>query len=131
MQKSWFEDYPRTSMKFISDAGLPEEASIIDVGGGGSKLVDALLDEGYVNITVLDICERAIENAKERLGKRAENINWIAADVFDLDIRKNYDCWHDKAVFHFVTEREKVDRYIQIMADKLKSPSHYHQHSLQ
>ena len=120
-QKSWFEDYPHTSMKFISDAGLSKDASIIDVGGGDSKLVDALLGAGYTNITVLDISEKAIENAKERLGNRAEIVKWIVADVFDIDFASNYDCWHDRAVFHFVTEPEKVNRYIQIMADAVKS----------
>ena len=73
-QKSWFEEFPHTSMKFITDAGLSKQASILDLGGGDSKLVDALLDEGYTNITVLDISEKAIENVKKRLGKRAENV---------------------------------------------------------
>ncbi len=112
-QKSWFEEFPHTSMKFITDAGLSKQASIIDLGGGDSKLVDALLDEGYTNITVLDISEKAIENVKKRLGKRAENVKWIVADVFDMDFAKKYDCWHDRAVFHFMTEPEKVDKYIQ------------------
>ncbi len=120
-QKSWFEDYPHRSMKFITDAGLTKDAAIIDVGGGDSKLVDALLNTGYTNITVLDISVKAIENAKNRLGKQSENVKWIISDVFDIDYSKNYDCWHDRAVFHFVTKPEKVNRYIQIMADSVKA----------
>ncbi len=108
-------------MKFIADVGLPKDAAIIDVGGGDSKLVDALLNEGYTNITILDISSTAIENAKKRLCKRSETITWIAADAFDIDFSKQYDCWHDRAVFHFVTEPKKADCYIQIMADSVKS----------
>lgn len=119
-QKSWFEDYPHRSMKFITDAGLTKDAAIIDVGGGDSKLVDALLDEGYTNITVLDISAKAIENAKKRLGKLSKSVRWIVSDVFNIDISNGYDCWHDRAVFHFVTETEKVNKYIQIMANSVK-----------
>ncbi len=115
-QKSWFEEYPHTSMKFIADAGLAKDAAIIDVGGGDSKLADALLDAGYTNITILDISVTAIENAKMRLGTRSEKVTWIISDVLDIVFSKKYDCWHDRAVFHFVTQPEKVDRYIQIMA---------------
>jgi 2-polyprenyl-3-methyl-5-hydroxy-6-metoxy-1,4-benzoquinol methylase len=119
-QKSWFEDYPYTSMKFIYDAGLPKDAAIIDVGGGDSKLVDALLDAGYTNITVLDISAKAVENAKKRLGKRSETVKWIVSDVLDMMSNKDYDCWHDRTVFHFVTEPKKIDQYIQIMANSVK-----------
>ncbi len=107
-------------MKFIADAGFLKDAAIMDVGGGDSKLVDALLDSGYTNITVLDISSTAIENAKKRLGKRIETITWIVTGAFDFDFSKQYDCWHDRAVFHFVTEPKKVDQYIQIMANSVK-----------
>jgi len=120
-QKSWFEDYPHTSIKFIADAGLAKDAAIIDVGGGDSKLVDALLTGGYTNVTVLDISAKAVENAKKRLGKRSETVKWIVSDVLGMMSDKDYDCWHDRAVFHFVTEPKKIDRYIQIMADSVKS----------
>ena len=119
-QKSWFEDYPNTSMKFIADAGLAKDAAIIDVGGGDSKLVDALLNGGYTNVTVLDISAKAVENAKKRLGKRSETVKWIVSDVLDMMSNKDYDCWHDRAVFHFVTEPKKVDQYIQIIANSVK-----------
>lgn len=119
-QKSWFEDYPHTSMKFIRDAGLPKDAAILDVGGGDSRLVDALLDEEYTNVTVLDISAQAIENAKQRLGKRSELVRWIVADVAAVQFDTSFDCWHDRAVFHFVTEQNEVENYIQMMAKAVK-----------
>ncbi len=119
-QKSWFENYPHTSMKFIIDAGLSKGAAIIDVGGGDSTLVDALLDAGYTNITVLDISAIAIENAKNRLGNQSKNVTWIISDVFDINFIKKFDCWHDRAAFHFVTDPQKVERYVQIMADSVE-----------
>src|SRR6186713_3108221 len=78
---SWTQELPKTSLDFIHHFHLPKNASIIDVGGGDSKLVDFLLDEGFENITVLDISEKAIERAKIRLGKNAEKVHWIVNDV--------------------------------------------------
>lgn len=119
-QKSWFEDYPHTSMKFIRNAGLAKDAAILDVGAGDSKLVDALLDEGYTNITVLDISAQAIENAKRRLRERSEMVRWIVSDVAAVQFDAPFDCWHDRAVFHFVTEPNEIESYIHNMAKAVK-----------
>src|SRR5215831_11153656 len=80
-QKSWFQEYPSTSVRMIEEVGLAKDASIIDVGGGDSHLVDALLEKGYFNITVLDISSKAIENVKKRLGQKGSTVNWIVGDI--------------------------------------------------
>ena len=119
-QKSWFEDYPHTSMKFISDAGLAKDAAIIDVGGGESKLVDALLNGGYTNVTVLDISAKAIERAKERLGNKASKVHWIVSDITDFEPPVQFDFWHDRAAFHFLTTEEKIYKYVSTAEDAIK-----------
>ncbi len=112
---SWTQEIPQTSLDFILSFNLPKSASIIDIGGGDSKLVDFLLDEGYENLTVLDISATALERAKARLGERAEKVNWIVADITDFRPDKTYDLWHDRAAFHFLTENEQIEKYLNIV----------------
>lgn len=112
---SWTQETPQTSLDFIRSLNLPKSASIIDIGGGDSKLVDFLLDEGYENLTVLDISATALERAKARLGEHAEKVNWIVADITDFRPDKTYDLWHDRAAFHFLTENEKIEKYLNIV----------------
>lgn len=109
---SWTQTVPATSLSFIHSFGLPKTAKIIDVGGGDSKLADYLLDEGYENITVLDISEKALEKAKQRLGKRASKINWIVSDITEFIPGTTYDIWHDRATFHFLITEEQIAQYI-------------------
>lgn len=109
---SWTQELPKTSIDFIHSFNLPKSAGIIDIGGGDSKLVDHLLDEGYENITVLDISEKAIERAKQRLGDKATKVNWIITDVTEFRPAKSYDCWHDRATFHFLTASTDIDIYL-------------------
>ena len=116
---SWFQPYPETSMEFVELFKLPPEANIIDIGGGDSHFVDALLDKGYRNIYVLDISENAISRAKQRLGDRASNVTWIVEDVTNFKPPVKFDLWHDRAAFHFLTTEEKVDRYVSIAKDAI------------
>jgi trans-aconitate methyltransferase len=95
---------------------LPKSAKIIDIGGGESKLVDFLLDEGYQNITVLDISANAIERAKNRLGKKAENVQWIVSDILDFKPTETYDCWHDRATFHFLTDESDIKKHVDLVS---------------
>jgi len=111
---SWTQDLPKTSLSFIHSFNLSKSASIIDVGGGDSKLVDYLLNEGYSNLTVLDISETAIEKAKKRLGEKAQQVNWIVSDINNFVPEKTYDCWHDRAAFHFLTSAIEINNYLQI-----------------
>lgn len=109
---SWTQNVPQVSLEFIHSAKLGKDAKIIDIGGGDSKLVDCLLDEGHENVTVLDISATAIERAKQRLGHRAERVNWVISDISDFVTSEQYDLWHDRAAFHFLTEDREIDRYV-------------------
>ena len=117
---SWFQPYPKTSMAFVELFNLPIHANIIDIGGGDSHFVDALLDKGYKNIYVLDISVKAIERAKERLGNKASKVHWIVCDVTDFEPPVQFDFWHDRAAFHFLTTEEKIYKYISIAQDAIK-----------
>lgn len=109
---SWTQEVPKTSLDFIRGFQLPLSAKIIDVGGGDSRLVDHLLDEGYRDITVLDISEKALERARTRLGERAGMVRWIASDITEFQPDDTYECWHDRAAFHFLTDARDVDTYL-------------------
>lgn len=110
---SWTQENPKTSLEFIHSFNLPKQASIIDIGGGDSKLVDKLLDEGYENITVLDISEHALQRAKERLGEKANKVNWVVSDITEFKTYKVFDLWHDRATFHFLTTLEQINKYLE------------------
>lgn len=117
---SWTQDIPRISLEFIQKARLPKDARIIDVGGGDSKLVDYLLQEGYNDLTVLDISRAAIERAQQRLGNQAGLVNWIVGDVLDFHPTEKYDCWHDRAAFHFQTEEAAIEQYLSIAREAVR-----------
>jgi len=111
---SWTQEKPFTSLDFIRKSNLGKSAKIIDVGGGDSKLVDFLLEEGYENITVLDISSKALERAKKRLGNNAGKVNWIVSDITEFKPVISYDIWHDRATFHFLTTSEQIKAYGEI-----------------
>ena len=111
---SWFQPYPASSMQFVELFDLPYDANIIDIGGGDSHFVDALLEKGYRNIWVLDISALAIERAKQRLGNRAAHVHWVVSDIIDFVPPVLFDFWHDRAAFHFLTTEEAVARYVRI-----------------
>jgi len=111
---SWTQAVPAASLQLIHSLQLPRSASVIDIGGGESRLVDFLLDEGYENITVLDISATALEKTKERLGPRAQQVKWIVSDITTFEPDTTYDVWHDRATFHFLTTPAQVAKYLQI-----------------
>jgi ubiquinone/menaquinone biosynthesis C-methylase UbiE len=117
---SWFQPYPKTSMEFVELFHLPLDANIIDIGGGDSHFVDALLDKGYKNIWVLDISSNAIQRAKQRLGSRASKVNWIVADITKFEPTVGFDFWHDRAAFHFLTTEEKIYKYVATAEEAIK-----------
>jgi ubiquinone/menaquinone biosynthesis C-methylase UbiE len=111
---SWFQEHAEYSLSLIRSAGITKSAAIIDVGGGASTLVDDLLAEGYSDITVLDLSAAALSAAKHRLGKLAAKVQWLQADVTKVDLPKSrFDVWHDRAVFHFLTEPEQRQAYVE------------------
>ena len=111
---SWFEVYPHRSVATIQAFNVPKTASIIDIGGGESRLVDALLDLGYENLTVLDISAEAFAKAKQRLGSRAMRVRWVVSDVTTFRPDTPFRVWHDRATFHFLTADAQVDSYLTI-----------------
>jgi len=117
---SWTQPVPQISLNFIHSYHLPKTASIIDVGGGDSNLVDHLLDEGFTNLTVLDISARALDNAKQRLGAKAEKVTWIVSDIISFEPTTTYDVWHDRATFHFLTTKEQIEKYIKVAERSVK-----------
>lgn len=116
---SWFQATPETSLSFFKTLNIPSTAKIIDIGGGDSFLVDHLLDLGYENITVLDISEAALERAKNRLGNRANKVKWIVADAANFKPTEQYDFWHDRAAFHFLTNDDEVANYVKTVNEAI------------
>ena len=116
---SWFQKYPKTSVDFLDMYNLPLDANIIDVGGGDSYYVDALLDNGCKNIYALDISANAIERAKKRLGDKADKVNWIESDITDFEPKVKFDFWHDRASFHFLTSLEQINKYVSIVENSI------------
>jgi 2-polyprenyl-3-methyl-5-hydroxy-6-metoxy-1,4-benzoquinol methylase len=112
-QVSWTQAVPKTSLDFIHSFEVDKSAKIIDIGGGDSNLVDYLLDEGFENITVLDISKTALAKAKKRLGNKGRNIQWIVSDVTKFTPTTTYDVWHDRATFHFLTTPDEIAIYMK------------------
>ena len=110
---SWTQNIPSTSIDFFKNFKIDKNAPIIDVGGGESKFVDYLISEGFKDISVLDISENAINNVKERIGKKSENVNWIVCDINQFEPKKKYVLWHDRAVFHFLTSENDIKNYVK------------------
>jgi trans-aconitate methyltransferase len=109
---SWTQVVPTTSLNFIKNFNIPKTANIIDIGGGDSKLVDFLLNDGYQNITVLDISAKALARAKKRLDAKALKVKWIVADITKFKPDTLYDVWHDRAAFHFLTTAKQIAQYL-------------------
>ncbi len=112
---SWFQKVPTTSLELINQVAKNKQDAIIDIGGGDGFLVDNLLILGYTDITVLDISKNAIDRAKKRLGKLAEKVKWILADTTEFVPEQEYVIWHDRAVFHFLTEQQEKENYRKLV----------------
>jgi 2-polyprenyl-3-methyl-5-hydroxy-6-metoxy-1,4-benzoquinol methylase len=109
---SWFQRHPSLSLELITAAAPDPDARIIDVGGGDSLLVDHLLEQGYREITVLDISSSAIERAQSRLGTTADTVRWVVGDVLTMGALGTFDVWHDRALFHFLIDRNQRQQYV-------------------
>ncbi len=124
-QVSWFRPHLQTSLALIERAAADRSASIIDVGAGASTLVDDLLGHGYGNLTVLDISQRALDLAKNRVREAAKSVRWLRADVTQGGFPvHSYDVWHDRAVFHFLTKPEERLAYVRNVAWAVKPGGH-------
>lgn len=121
---SWYQAQPKISLELIAAADLPVDAPIIDIGGGASVLVDCLLAQGRSALSVLDVSAAALANSRARLGANAAKVQWVEADVREFEPPQRYALWHDRAVFHFLTDPADRERYMAAMRRSLKPRAH-------
>lgn len=119
LEVSWYQADPESSLELIRKTGIEHDARILDVGGGTSMLVDRLAQMGYSTLAVLDISARALEHARQRLGERAAQVEWIESDVTQFRPPHVYDVWHDRAVFHFLTDADERKQYVRVLNETL------------
>lgn len=118
---SWYAPHLDTSLQLIRQLASGRDTTILDVGSGASTLADDLLDTGYRHLDMLDISSHALDIARLRLGERASHIRWLVGDVLELELPlAHYDVWHDRAVFHFLTEAQQRERYVQQVRQAVK-----------
>jgi ubiquinone/menaquinone biosynthesis C-methylase UbiE len=111
---SWFQAEPSVSRRLV-EAAVGTNGSVVDVGAGASRLVDLLLDDGFADLTVLDVSARALAVVRERLAGRSSAVTWVHGDVLDWHPGRSFDVWHDRAVFHFLTDSEDRSRYVDLV----------------
>jgi 2-polyprenyl-3-methyl-5-hydroxy-6-metoxy-1,4-benzoquinol methylase len=121
---SWFQERPDISLDLIRATGVNASASIIDIGGGASRLVDALIDGGFKAVTVLDLSEKALATSKARLGTNGAHVQWVAADVTKWEPSQTYDVWHDRAALHFLTETADQAAYAERVQKAVRPGGH-------
>ncbi|MCA1386298.1 class I SAM-dependent methyltransferase [Bradyrhizobium sp. NBAIM03] len=121
---SWYQDSPAISLAMIRAAGSDRDTTIIDVGGGASRLVDALLQDGYRDIAVLDLSANALAAAKKRIGPAASTVDWIVADATTWRPTRTYDVWHDRAAFHFLTDPRDRVAYVERLRSAVRPGGH-------
>lgn len=121
---SWFQEKADISLDLIRATGVKPTASIIDIGGGASRLVDTLLGEGFKAVTVLDLSEKALATSKARLGARGEHVQWIVADITTWDPSQTYDVWHDRAALHFLTDSKDRAAYAERILRAVRPGGH-------
>ncbi|HEU0297367.1 MAG TPA: class I SAM-dependent methyltransferase [Anaerolineales bacterium] len=124
-QVSWYQEHARYSLQFIQKTGVQKTGHIIDIGGGASTLVDDLITVGFQNISVLDVSARALQLARQRLGARAASVEWIEADITQAHLpAQAYDLWHDRAVFHFLTQAADRQHYVDTVRHAVRPGGH-------
>jgi trans-aconitate methyltransferase len=124
LEVSWYEREPAMSLRLLDAAGLTAQTSVIDVGGGASLLVDRLVARGVADVTILDIAEPALKVSRDRLGPAGERVAWLAEDLLAWQPPRQYDLWHDRAVFHFLTEPADRARYLAVLRAALSPGGH-------
>jgi 2-polyprenyl-3-methyl-5-hydroxy-6-metoxy-1,4-benzoquinol methylase len=121
---SWFQESPEISVDLIRRTGVGPDAAILDVGGGASRLVDALLLAGYKSVSVIDLSEKALATAKARLGAQGDRVNWVVADITSWHPPRLYDLWHDRAAFHFLTTEDDQAAYAKAVQEAVPPNGH-------
>ena len=124
-QVSWYQEHAQFSLHLIQNTGIRKADHLIDVGGGASTLVDDLIADGFQHISILDVSGAALQLARQRLGARAAAVHWIEADITQVDLPEQaYDLWHDRAVFHFLTQPADRQRYIATVRRTVRPGGH-------
>ena len=118
---SWFQKTPNTSIEIINSIKIKKQSKIIDVGSGRSRLFKNLIEQGYNNLTYLDISESAAKKSKIFLGEQSKKIEWIVEDVLNFEPKQNFDVWHDRAVFHFLTEQNQIKKYVDLVSRNISN----------
>lgn len=121
---SWFQERPALSLDLFQAAGATPRSAVVDIGGGASRLVDALVALGYEDVTVLDIAGAALDAARVRLGQKAASVRWLVADVTRWQPDRQYDLWHDRATFHFLVDEADRRAYVDTLRRALASGGH-------
>ncbi|WP_434683533.1 class I SAM-dependent methyltransferase [Pseudanabaena minima] len=121
---SWYQKEPKLSLELILRTQIAKNEAIIDVGGGSSVLVDYLYKNDFTNLSVLDISENALASSKKRLGNIATRIKWIEADITEFQSPHQFSLWHDRAVFHFLTEAPDRHLYVNVLKNSLRAGGH-------
>jgi SAM-dependent methyltransferase len=125
MKVSWYQEHAQFSLQYIRNTGIRKTDPIIDVGGGASTLVDDLIADGFQNISILDISGSALQLARQRLGAKAHQVNWIEADITQANLPyQAYHVWHDRAVFHFLTQAADRQHYIEAVQHAVRPGGH-------
>lgn len=124
LEVSWYQKEPVLSLSLIANADLAPDAAIIDVGGGSSVLVDRLCDAAYTNISILDISGNALEHVKTRLKNKAGRVHWHEQDITCFKPSRRFALWHDRAVFHFLTDPRDRERYVDVLRQALEPSGH-------
>jgi 2-polyprenyl-3-methyl-5-hydroxy-6-metoxy-1,4-benzoquinol methylase len=118
--RSWYERDPAHSLRLVTQVVADRSAAIIDVGAGTSALVDRLLESGFDDVTALDVSSQALDEVRERLGVQANRVSFLVADVLAWRPERTYDVWHDRAVFHFLTDSSSRERYVSLAAASVR-----------
>ncbi len=121
---SWYQAEPTLSLSLINETDIPLDARILDVGGGASILVDRLLAHGFGNIQVLDIAARALAVSQQRLGDLADQVRWHTSDITQFQPDQQFELWHDRAVFHFLTRSAQRQAYCKVLEQSLRPGGH-------
>lgn len=118
---SWFQTYPKPSLDLILASSFNKNQSLIDIGSGASNLVDHLVALGFTNISVLDISEKALQHSQQRLKEKSQQIQWYVQDILSFTATQKFDLWHDRAVFHFLTDEDERKQYVKILKENLNN----------
>lgn len=121
---SWYQPKPQTSLNFFTENSIPKSASIIEVGGGDSFLMDFLIEMGYQNLHLLDISANALQRTQHRLGEKSKKVTFIESNIIDFQPNQTFDVWHDRACFHFLKEEKNIQAYVATASKLITSKGH-------